>query len=62
MINDIIDTEELIDAETRKEIEDSIKDIPEDIRAEIERDSREVEEYLRQNGNMFDEGLDYDKN
>lgn len=55
MVNETIDTEEVITAEILKDIEDSFEDIPEDIREEIERNAREIEECLRQNGDIFDE-------
>lgn len=55
MVNETIDTEEVIDAEILKDIENSFEDIPEDVREEIERNAREIEECLRQNGDIFDE-------
>lgn len=61
MVNETIDTEEDIPAEILNDIKDSFEDIPADVIEESERNAREIEEYLRQNGNIFDEGLDYDK-
>ena len=62
MVNETIDTDEAIAAEILKDIEDSFKDIPVDVIEESERNAKEIAEYLKQNGNIFDEGLDYDKN
>lgn len=53
MVNETIDTEEAITAEILNE--NSFEDIPEDIREEIERNAKEIEECLRQNGDIFDE-------
>ena len=56
MVNETIDTEEeAITAEILNDIENSFEDIPEDIREEIERNAKEIEECLRQNGDIFDE-------
>lgn len=55
MVNETIDTEESITAEILKDIEDSFDEIPADVIEESERNAREIEEYLRQNGNIFDE-------
>lgn len=55
MVNETIDTEEAIAAEILKDIEDSFAEIPADVIEESERNAREIEEYLRQNGDIFDE-------
>lgn len=55
MVNETIDTEEVITAEILKDIKDSFDEIPADVIEESERNAREIEEYLRQNGNIFDE-------
>lgn len=55
MVNETIDIEEAITAEILKDIEDSFDEIPADVIEESERNAREIEEYLRQNGNIFDE-------
>lgn len=55
MVNETIDTEEAITAEILKDIKDSFDEIPADVIEESERNAREIEEYLRQNENIFDE-------
>lgn len=61
MVNETIDTEEAIVAEILKDIEDSFNEIPADVLEESERNAKEMAEYLKQGGNVFDEGLDYVK-